>query len=118
MKKLIALCFLLSACGAIGIGKNTGVTVYNNSESEITARGNLGNFKIQPGDYAMIQSESEIQLHNANKKCAPQVIPTKFNTVAVVLDIVPGFVFGIIPLLVDLVAEGHKTLPSTFSYDC
>jgi hypothetical protein len=118
MKKLIILSLMLSSCGAMGIGKNKKVDIYNNSESEITARGDYGVFKIEPKGSATVRSETNIAIVSSDKKCDSQEVPTQTNTTAIILDIFPGFLLLYVPLVIDAVTEGYKTLPSDYTYDC
>ena len=120
MKKFLALflCFILSACGAIGIGSNHIVNIHNNSESTVYATGQMGRISIKPGVSMPIESKENIQLSSESNKCDILMIQQTPNMAAIILDVFPGLVFGIIPILVDAVTGNLYKMPTSYIYDC
>ena len=119
MKKLILLStILLVSCGTIGIGSNHMVNVYNGSDDVITATGDMGAIKIQPETTYSLKSSQDIMLNSGNKKCNSLTIQRQPNTPAIILDVIPGIIFGIIPILVDAVSGNLYKMPSTYTYQC
>lgn len=119
MKKLILLTtILLVSCGTIGIGSNHMVNVYNGSDDVITATGEMGAIKIQPQTTSALKSSQDVMLNSSNKKCNSLAIQREPNTPAMILDIIPGIIFGIIPILVDAVSGNLYKMPSNYTYQC
>ncbi len=120
MKNLLclAVCIVLTACGAIGIGSNHNTMVYNNSTDVITVSADSGIYKIKPDSALNIYSAEDITINSADKNCSQTNIVRQLNTPAVILDVFPGFFLGIIPILVDAVSNNLYKMPSTYSYSC
>lgn len=120
MKKVYVLLTLslLSACGAMGIGSNKIVNIHNNSNDTITATGEMGNIKIAPNTSVMMQSSEDITLNSTNKNCNSPIIQRTSNGSAIFLDIIPGFLLGIIPIVVDGLTGNLYKLPTNYNYDC
>jgi hypothetical protein len=119
MKKLFLVSIiLLSGCGTIGIGSNHMVNVYNNSKDVITATGEMGAIKIQPETTLSLKSSQDIMLNSSNKKCNSLAIQRQPNMPAIILDVVPGFILGIIPILVDAVSGNLYKIPLNYIYEC
>lgn len=120
MRKLILIlfCCVLSACGTLGIGSNHTVNIHNSSEDTIYATGQMGRISIKPGTSFPVESKDAIQLSSSNDKCDVLMVQTKPNAPAIILDVVPGLFFGIIPILVDAVTGNLYRLPSSYVYGC
>ena len=120
MKKVLILCgvLVLASCGAIGIGSNHKTMVYNNSDDVITVTANSGVYKLEPNDGKQIYSKDDIFIQNKNKKCSQVNVEREVNSAAVFLDIIPGFMLGIIPIFVDAVTNNLYRMPDTYSYSC
>ncbi len=120
MKKLfvLSILFLLVACGAIGIGSNHETMVYNNSNDIITVSADSGVYKIKPEDNLLIYSNNDLTIKNLNSDCQEKKVLQKLNTGAVILDVFPGFILGIIPILVDAVSNNIYKMPKAYSYSC
>ena len=120
MKKIFLLLSVLalSACGAMGIGSNHKTMVYNNSDDTITVTANSGVYKLEPNDGKQIYSKDDIFIQNKNKKCSQVSVEREVNSAAVFLDIIPGILFGIIPIFVDAVTNNLYRMPDTYSYSC
>lgn len=120
MKKLFVVLSLVSlaGCGAMGIGGNNNIIVYNNSDTVLSATGDMGILKIQPNSSKIINTKNSFQLSSPKKECNAPTVSSKLNTAAMVLDIVPGFFFGVIPIVVDAVTGNLNTMPSAYTYDC
>lgn len=120
MKKIFLLLtiFSLTACGTMGVGTNKNVLVHNNSDKMIYANGEMGSLKIQPHSSITVNTNKSFQLNSSKKECNAPTVSSKLNTAALVLDIVPGFIFGVIPVLVDAVTGNLNKMPDTYIYDC
>ena len=120
MKKmyLLALLSILSACGAIGVGSNHSTTIYNNSSDTITATATSGVYKIKPETSLNVYSSEEINIKSKNRKCQEPTITRTPNGGAIFLDVIPGFILGIIPLLVDAITNDLYHMPETYYYTC
>ena len=120
MKKMLVLCGLLflSACGAIGIGSNHETMVYNNSNDVISVTSDSGVYKIKPEHSMNIYSKEKIFIQNKNSQCPQVDVVREVNSGAVFLDIIPGILFGIIPVFVDAVTNNLYRMPEAYSYSC
>jgi len=120
MKKicLLGLSLLLASCGAIGIGSNHKTTIYNNSNNMINVTADSGMYKIKPSENMQIYSKEEISISNKNSGCPQVNVTREVNSGAVLLDIVPGFIFGIVPIFVDAVTNNIYRMPEVYSYSC
>jgi len=120
MKKIISvLClFLLTACGTIGIGSNHQTTIYNNSLTPISVKADSGTYKIKPEESVSVASANDITITSKNNNCEESIVTRKANVPALLLDVVPGFLFGIIPILVDAISNNLYRMPETYSYSC
>jgi len=120
MKKILVLCGLLvlSACGAMGIGSNHETTVYNNSNDVISVTSDSGMYKIKPEHSMNIYSKEKIFIQNKNSQCPQVDVVREVNSGAVFLDIIPGILFGIIPVFVDAVTNNLYRMPEAYSYSC
>ncbi|MBP9999097.1 MAG: hypothetical protein KBT14_00170 [Proteobacteria bacterium] len=114
---LMCVC-LLSACGAIGIGSNHNTIIYNNSSDVITASSTSGVYKIKPENSLAVYSTDEITLQSKKSNCQQVKILSKPNGDAILLDIIPGALFGIIPILVDAVTNNLYKMPEYYNYTC
>ncbi len=120
MKKiyLLVLPLLLASCGAIGIGSNHKTMIYNNSNNTISVTADSGTYKIKPDENMQIYSREEISISNKNTMCPQAIVTRELNSGAVFLDIIPGFVFGIVPIFVDAVTNNLYRMPESYSYSC
>lgn len=120
MKKVITLfCVLvLCGCGAMGIGSNHRTMVYNNSKNVITVTSEGGTQKIKPDSSANIYATEQISIQNKNSACPQVLVERKVNTAALILDIFPGWLLGILPVLVDAVTDNLYRMPEAYSYTC
>lgn len=120
MKNIIAvsIILLLSACGTIGIGSNHKVNIHNDSQSTIMAIGTNGSIKIHPDTVVTVESKDDISLKSNDKNCNSLIVSRQPNAAAIILDVVPGFIFGIIPILVDAVSNNLYKMPSNYYYQC
>ena len=114
---LLTLPFLAS-CGAIGIGRNDTVRVYNSSKDIITVQGDRGTSKIVPNSSSMVSGNNYMQINSVNPNCNSTSIPKETNSAALVLDIIPGLFFGIIPIVVDAATGNLMKMPESFTYSC
>lgn len=114
---LISLLFL-SACGAIGIGSNHNTMIYNNSSDTITATATSGIYKIKSETSLTVYSTDEINIKSKKSTCQEPKITSKPNGVAIFLDVIPGFLLGIIPILVDAVTDNLYHMPESYYYTC
>jgi hypothetical protein len=120
MKKFFVLISVitLSSCGAIGIGSNHKTMIYNNSDDVITVTSDSGMYKVQPNNSMNIYSKESISIQNKNKNCSQVNVVRELNSGAVFLDIVPGILFGIVPIFVDAVTNNLYKMPESYSYSC
>lgn len=120
MKKfcLLILCFVLTACGTIGIGKHGPTNVHNNSEDTITVSTDTGTYKIKPESSLQIAANSDMKISSKNPNCSDINIVRSPNTAALILDIFPGLALGIIPILVDAISNSLYQMPESASYTC
>ena len=120
MKKLFVLFLLvvLSACGTIGIGSNHQSTVYNNSENTINVKSDTGVYKIKPESSMTVSSANDITITSTKKMCAESTVARTPNTAAMILDVFPGFIIGIVPILVDAISNNLYKMPDSYSYSC
>ena len=120
MKRFFILCsvLLVASCGAIGIGSNHSTLIYNNSSDTITASATSGVYKIKPETSLTVYSTDEINIKSKNAKCQEPKITSNPNGAAIFLDIIPGFMFGIIPILVDAVTNNLYHMPESYYYTC
>lgn len=120
MKKysILFCCIFLASCGAIGIGRNHRTNIYNNSNDVISVTADSGTYKIKPDQNMQIYSKEEISIHNKNSKCPQVNINQEVNSGAVILDIIPGVLLGIIPLFVDAISNNIYRMPEAYSYSC
>ena len=120
MKKLFILCatLLLVSCGTIGIGSNHKTNVYNNSNNVISVKSDSGVYKIKPEESMIVSSANDISITSKNKSCPESMIVRTPNVPALLLDVVPGFFFGIIPILVDAISNNLYKMPESYSYSC
>jgi hypothetical protein len=118
MKKFFVLISVitLSSCGAIGIGSNHKTMIYNNSDDVITVTSDSGMYKVQPNNSMNIYSKESISIQNKNKNCSQVNVVRELNSGAVFLDIVPGILFGIVPIFVDAVTNNLYKMPESYSY--
>ena len=120
MKKIASLLcvFALSGCGAIGIGSNHETMIYNNSSDVISVTSDSGMYKIKPEHSMSIYSKEKILIQNKNSQCPQVNVSRELNSGAVILDIVPGILFGIVPVFVDAVTNNLYRMPEMYSYTC
>ena len=120
MKRIFILIAILTlgACGTIGIGSNHQTEVYNNSANTISVKSDSGIYKIKPDESKKISSANDISIKSTNKSCDETVIARTPNVAALLLDVVPGFFFGIVPILIDAVSNNLYKMPETYSYNC
>ncbi len=119
MKKfLLCAMFLLTSCGAVGIGSNHRTTVYNNSSDVISVTSDSGMYKIKPDESMQIYSKEQIFIANKNSKCPQVNVERQLNSGAVFLDIIPGVLLGIVPIFVDAVTNNLYKMPEAYSYSC
>lgn len=120
MKKIFVLCsvLLLAACGAMGIGSNHKTMIYNNSSDVINVTADSGIYKVKPDENLQIYSKEQISIANKNSKCPQVNVARELNSGAVFLDIIPGILFGIIPIFVDAVTNNLYKMPEAYSYSC
>ena len=109
---------MFSACGTMGIGSNKIVNINNNSDNQITATGEMGTIKIEPKTSKSVESKNDIILNSSNKRCNSPIIQRKPNSVAIILDVFPGLILGIIPILADAVTDNLYKLPAYYNYEC
>ncbi len=109
---------LLSGCGTLITGSNDEVEITNNSAYMLTATGSMGTIKVPSQSVKTIKNDGDITLTSAGADCNHPVIQTELNTSAVILDIFPGFIFGVLPILVDAVAGNITELPYEYKYTC
>ena len=110
--------FLLTSCGAVGIGSNHRTTVYNNSSDVISVTSDSGMYKIKPDESMQIYSKEQIFIANKNSKCPQVNVERQLNSGAVFLDIIPGVLLGIVPIFVDAVTNNLYKMPEAYSYSC
>lgn len=117
---MLVLCGLLvlSVCGAMGIGSNHETMVYNNSNDVISVTSDSGMYKIKPEHSMNIYSKEKIFIQNKNSQCPQVDVVREVNSGAVFLDIIPGILFGIIPVFVDAVTNNLYRMPEAYSYSC
>ena len=120
MKKLFVLFALLSltSCGTIGIGSNHKTNVYNNSTNTISVKSDSGIYKIKPEESMIVSSANDITITSKQKTCNESIVTRTPNVAALILDIVPGFFFGIVPILVDAISNNLYKMPESYSYSC
>ena len=120
MKKILCMCCLviLTSCGTIGVGSNHKTNVYNNSNNVISVKADTGVYKIKPEESMVISSANDITITSKNKSCPESVVARTPNSAAMVLDVIPGFFFGIVPILVDAISNNLYKMPESYSYDC
>lgn len=120
MKKLLALfsVLFLASCGAIGIGSNHETMIYNNSKNMITATSSSGIYKIKPENSMSIYSKEKIEIKSSNSACQQPIITSSPNGAAIFLDVIPGWLLGIVPLLVDAMTDNIYHMPETYYYTC
>ena len=114
---IIAL-FSLTACGAMGFGKNNTINIYNNSDEEISINA-YGGMKVQPKSSTIVQGHKNLLISSKNKQCFPLNVEKETNSQAVILDIIPGVILGgIIPIIVDFATDNLTTYPESIIYNC
>ena len=120
MKKIVVLfsVFTLAGCGAVGIGSNHKTMLYNNSNDVISVVADSGTYKIKPDASLQIYSREEIAIQNKNSSCPQVTIARQLNSAAIFLDIIPGIMFGIVPIFVDAITNNLYKMPETYSYSC
>ncbi len=120
MKNIILICsvLFLASCGAMGIGRNRDITIRNNSDDIITASGTMGMYKIRPGEERTLTSKGEILIESKNAECGAPTIQPVLNGAAVFLDIIPGGLFGVLPIFVDAVTQNMYKMPRSYEYTC
>lgn len=111
---LLALC----SCGTIGIGKNRDITIHNASKDVVIVKSTQGTTKVQPGSDVKLYTNKDVEIESTNKKCDSANIAKETNTAALVLDIIPGIIFNIIPLIIDGTTGDLYRMPDTYMYDC
>ncbi|MBR1544733.1 MAG: hypothetical protein IJ638_02210, partial [Alphaproteobacteria bacterium] len=92
----------------------------NNSDNEIKVQG-FGITKIPAQSSVIIPTNETVKnlfISSNDMQCLPFNVEKETNSTALVLDIFPGVIFGVIPLLVDAVSENLTTYPSSFVYTC
>jgi hypothetical protein len=118
-KSLLILSFIgLAACGAIGIGSNDSVNVYNSSDDFIIVQGDRGMSRVAPNSSALVSGKSYMQINSKNPNCNSASIPKEANAAAILLDIIPGLLLGIIPIVVDAATGNLSTMPANYTYAC
>ncbi len=115
---ILSILGLLNACGAIGIGGNHDVMIHNNSNDLIFAQGEMGRIKIRPNTSMKIHTGENIHIASINNACDELTVQRRLNAPAAILDVMPGFIFGMLPLLVDSVAGDLYRMPREFFYEC
>ena len=115
---LVPALMILTACGTIGIGSNQLVNIHNDSNELLSATGEMGIMKIQPNSSMTIQTSENISLNTKNNNCNSTVVQRQPNMPAIILNIVPGFLFGIVPTLVDALTGNLYKMPSSYTYSC
>lgn len=120
MKKVLVLFlgFSLVSCGTVGIGSNHNVNIHNDSKDIIIATGTAGSVKIAPNTVREIESFDNITLKSHDKNCNILVVSRRPNTAAIILDVFPGFLIGIVPILVDAISNNLYKMPSNYYYQC
>ena len=120
MKKLFILftVFSLASCGTIGIGSNHKTNIYNNSANTISVKSDSGIYKIKPESSMVISSANDISITSNKKSCNEIIVARTPNAAAMLLDVVPGLMFGIIPILVDAISNNLYKMPESYSYSC
>ncbi len=110
--------FSLTACGAMGFGKNNTINIYNNSDEEISINA-YGGMKVQPKSSTIVQGHKNLLISSKNNQCFPLNIEKETNSQAVILDIIPGVLLGgIIPIIVDAATDNLTTYPESIIYNC
>ncbi|MCL2331356.1 MAG: hypothetical protein FWC61_02310 [Proteobacteria bacterium] len=110
--------FALAACGTIGIGSNHTVSILNESADVITVTGERGTQRIQAGATTDVTSRRTVSITSANAKCdSPNIVP-ELNTPALVFNIFPGLLLGIIPLFVDAITGNLTRMPESYTFMC
>ena len=109
---------LLLSCGTIGIGANDTVNVFNQSKDTISVIGARGVSRIVSNSSTTVSGKDYMQINSSNPNCNSTSIPRETNSAAVVLDIIPGLVFGIIPIIVDAVTSNLSRMPESYTYNC
>lgn len=120
MKKLLNLMiiFSLAGCGAMGIGSNHETNIFNNSKDTITVTSSSGIYKISSNKNLLVYSDNNLSISNPRSNCPQVNLNNKPNTTAIILDVFPGFMFGIIPIFVDAVTDNLYKMPSSYAYNC
>lgn len=120
MKKIIGLifAFVLASCGTIGIGSNHNTNIYNNSDNVINVKADSGVYKIKPDSSMEITSANDMTITSSEKSCSEKTVVRVPNAPAMILDVIPGFFFGIVPLLIDAVSNNLYRMPESYSYSC
>ena len=120
MKKLfvLAMILILASCGTMGVGSNHQTNVYNNSDNTISVKADSGTYKIKPDESMTIFSANDITITSKKKTCSETTVMRTPNTPALILDVVPGFFLGIVPILVDAISNNLYRMPETYSYSC
>jgi len=120
MKSYVLLLALpiLAACGTLGIGANSTTNIRNDSDAPITVTGQRGMQRIAAGENADITSKTPIRIQSSNAKCDSPNVVSEINTPALILNIVPGLVLGVIPLFVDAITGNLSRMPQSFTFVC
>ncbi len=114
----ILLATSLTACGAMGFGKNDSVQIHNQSNSTIHASGSYGTFSIDAKSSRAITGE-KITITSELQNCPITDVKKKLNGTALAWDVFVGipFAYGI-PLIVDAITGDLKTMPKEYAYIC
>ena len=109
---------IISSCGTIGIGSNHKTEVYNNSSNTISVKADSGIWNIKPASSMVISSGNDITITSKKKSCMETTVVRTPNTAALILDVIPGFFLGIVPILVDAISNNLYKMPDSYSYNC
>lgn len=75
-------------------------------------------YKVDPNNNINVYSKERISIQNKNKNCSQINVERELNSGAVFLDIIPGILFGIVPIVVDAVTDNLYRMPEAYSYGC
>ena len=74
--------------------------------------------QISSNKNLVVYSDNNLSISNPRSNCPQVNINNKPNTTAIILDVFPGFMFGIIPIFVDAVTDNLYKMPSSYAYNC
>ena len=108
----------LAGCGTMFTNSNQIINIKNDSGDAIYATTENGKLNIPVGSSVAVKSYKNVPITSKNAACQNLIIEREPNFAAIVLDIFPGILIGVLPFFIDALTGNLYQLPESYVYTC